>query len=560
MLIGLMLIGMVMETIGIGLVIPALALLTHDDLTAKYPLLIPLLENLGNPGREQLAIMGMLFLVGAYAVKSIFLGFLNWKQISYVYGVQVKLSMRLFIGYLRQSYIFHLQHNSAQLIRNVMTETSLFAHTGLKPGMLFLTELFVLVGISTLLLIVEPFGAILVISVFGLTGWVFYFLTHKRILSWGEARQYHDGQRIQHLQQGLGGTKEVNLLGREEDFIKQYELHNIGSARVGRRQSILMAMPRLGLEFLAVSGLAMLVVMMIVQGKPLEDILPTVGLFSAAAFRLMPSVNRLITSIQNIRYSLPVIDILYGALNSMDGLPSSKDEQFLPFNKKIILDDIHFKYPSTEGEALSGITLSIPHGSSVGFIGGSGAGKSTLIDIILGLLTPETGAVRIDNIDIQENLRGWQNQIGYVSQTIFLTDDTLRRNVAFALPDEQIDEEAVWQAIHAAQLEQFVKNLPEGLDTLVGERGVRISGGQRQRIGIARALYHDPTVLVLDEATSSLDPATEREIMQAVTSLRGHKTILIVAHRISTVEQCDYIYRIEKGRIVEEGAPAVLFS
>lgn len=556
-LLGLMFIGMVLETLGIGLVIPALALMTQSDLATKYPVLAPWLNSLGNPSYERLVIAGMLTLVGVYAVKALFLGFLAWRQAGFVHEFHSNLSQRLFAGYLRQPYAFHLQRNSAQLIRNTIGQADDLANV-IYQGLILITEILVLLSISTLLLTVEPLGAVLVVSTFGLAGWGFNRITRSRILRWGEARQHHEGMRIQHLQQGLGGAKDVKLLGRESDFLAQYWLHNAGSARVGQRQVTLQALPRLWLELLAVSGLAALVLVMIVQGKPLEALLPTLGLFAAAAFRLMPSVNRVLAALQTVRYALPVIDTLHSELRLLDTTKIPQHGQPLSFKNALTLDQISFQYQSAQTQALRGVSLSIPCGASVGFIGGSGAGKSTLVDILLGLLTPVSGTVKVDGIDIQTNMRGWQDQIGYVSQSIFLTDDTLRRNVAFGLPADQIDEAAVWRAIQAAQLKQFVNDLPQGLDTLVGERGIRLSGGQRQRIGIARALYHDPPVLVLDEATSSLDIATERGFMEAVYSLQGKKTLLIVAHRLSTVEHCDPLFCLEQGRVLEERGTAVL--
>jgi ABC-type multidrug transport system fused ATPase/permease subunit len=289
-----------------------------------------------------------------------------------------------------------------------------------------------------------------------------------------------------------------------------------------------------------------------------EALVPTVGLFAAAAFRLMPSVSKVLSSIQSLRYAQPVIDTLTTELSLLDRARPPQNGGSLPFREELRLERLGYTYPDSPDAALKDINLSICHGASVGFVGGSGAGKSTLIDVILGLLTPTRGAVRVDGRDIQTDLRGWQNQIGYVPQNIYLTDDTLRCNVAFGLSHDQIDEKAVWRALRAAQLEEFVNELPEGLDSFVGERGVRISGGQRQRIGIARALYHDPAVLVLDEATSSLDAATERSVMEAVNALHGMKTILIVAHRTSTVEHCDTIIRLGRGAVVEAGDPQTI--
>jgi len=550
-LLGLMLIGMILETLSVGLVIPALVLMTQSDLATKYPVLAPWLISLGNPSRERLIIAGMLILVGVYAVKALFLGFLAWRQACFVAGLQVNLSQSLFAGYLRQPYTFHLQRNSAQLILNITTQVE---HTicATQQGLVLITEILVMLGISIMLLVVEPLGALLVVSTLTLAGWSFNRLVRGHILRWGEAGQYHDGLRIQHLQQGLGAVKDVKLLGRESDFLAQYLLHNAGSAWVSQRLITLVALPRLWMELLAVIGLAALVVVIILQGKALEVLLPTLALFAAAAFRIMPSVNRALLSLGYVRYWSPAIGTLHSEFCLLETTTIPQSGKLLLFRTALTLDQISFSYPSAEAQVLRGISLSIPHGASVGFIGGSGAGKSTLVDIILGLLTPVSGTVKVDGVNIQTNLRSWQDQIGYVPQFIYLSDDTLRRNVAFGVPAGQIDETAVRRAIRAAQLEQFVSELPQGLDTLVGERGIRLSGGQRQRIGIARALYHDPKVLVLDEATSSLDTVTESGVMDAVRSLRGGKTLIIVAHRLSTVAHCDRLFCLERGMIVEE--------
>lgn len=554
----LMIFGMALEALGVGLVVPAIAVLTDPDIADHYPSLRPIVAAAGESGRDTLAIWAMLFLVGVYLFKTLFLIFLAWYQTRFVFGVQVQLSQRLFATYLQQPYTFHLQRNSAQLIRNAVGEVNMFTFNGMIAGMTLLAEGLVLIGLGALLIAIEPVGAVIVVSVLTAAAFGSHLLTRGSLTYWGEARQHHEGLRIQHLQQGLGGVKDVKLLGREKDFLEQYSVHNAQSARAGQLQLTLQQLPRLWLELLGVVGLATLVLTMIAQGRQLAAILPTLALFAAAAFRLTPSANRVLGSLQSLRYGLPVIDTLYEEL-ALESVPTDNVRRSdAPFAETIEFSHVTYTYAAAPSSALADVSLVIRRGESVGIIGTSGAGKSTLVDVLLGLLTADSGEVRVDGNDIRRSLRSWQDQIGYVPQSIFLTDDTLRSNVAFGLPAAQIDDAAVWRAIRAAQLEDFVNSLPEGLDALVGERGVRLSGGQRQRIGIARALYHDPAVLVLDEATSSLDTATEREVMQAVSILRGTKTIVIVAHRLSTVEQCNRLYRLEQGRVAASGTPEMM--
>jgi len=556
LLLGLMVIGMMLETLGVGLVIPAITLLTQENLAARYPATEPILRALGNPDPQTLVVGGMFVLVGVYLIKACFLAFLAWRQTRFAFGVQAQLSQKLFATYLRQPYTFHLQRNSAQLIRNALDEVGIFTGNAMLPGMLILTECMVLLGVGSLLLLVEPLGALIVALVLGGAAWGFHRITHVRIVRWGKERLYHDGMRVQHLQQGLGGAKDVKLLGREGDFLAQYGIHNTQSARMGQFQSTLQQLPRLWLELLAVTGMTLLVLSMLAQGRDIAGIVPTLGLFAIAAFRLMPSINRVLSSVLSLRYGLAVVDTLHKELKLAMPEAVARHANGAAFQHEIRLENLSYTYPGADAAALNGLSIYIRKGESIGFIGTSGAGKSTLVDVILGLLPPDAGQVTVDGQDIRHDLRHWQDQIGYVPQSIYLTDDTLRRNVAFGLPDESIDDTAVRGAIHAAQLEDFVDSLPDGLETVVGERGIRLSGGQRQRIGIARALYHDPSVLVLDEATSALDTDTESGVMQAITALHGSKTIIIVAHRLSTVEQCDRLYRLEGGRVVEEVVPA----
>lgn len=554
-----MAIGMVMEAVGVGAVIPAVVLLTGENPVEKYPALRPLLTLLGNPTQGKLVITGMLALVFVYLIKTTYLAWLTWRQTKFGYEIQANLSQRLFATYLGQPYTFHLERNSAQLIRNAINEVNQFTFSILLPLLMLLSEGFVLLGIGTLLLLIEPLGTSIIVIVLGGASWFFYKVTRARISRWGVARQHHEGLRLQHLQQGLGGAKEVKLFGREAEFLEMYRAHNLKSSRMTQYQVTLQLLPRLWLELLAVLSLAILVITLVAQQRTPASIMAALGLFAAAAFRLMPSVNRVLNAVQAIRFGMPVIEMLQRelALAVPNENRTTKSGHFM---RGIEVREVDYKYPGSGSYALSKCSLQIRSGESVGVIGPSGSGKTTLVDVILGLLEPCAGGVYVDGYDVSNDLRSWQNQVGYVPQSVYLTDDTLRRNVAFGLADELIDDQAVARALRAAQLIEFVAALPRGAETVVGERGVRLSGGQRQRIGIARALYHNPAVLVLDEATSALDTDTEAGVIEAVTALQGEKTILIVAHRLSTVEHCDRLYRLEGGRVVAQGPPSKLIG
>ena len=559
LLLGLMLIGMALEMLGIGLVFPILKLITKDNLASEYPTLEPWLDRLGNPDQGELVILAMLAFLGITLTKVLFLGFFAWQQSNFALKVNTNLSLRLFTLYLRQPYAFHLQRNSAELIRNTMSQVGSLVGA-ISSCMMIATESLVLFGILVLMYFVEPVGTFGVTATLGLASWGFYRCTKKRINRWGEEYQHHEGLQIQYLQEGLGAAKDVKLLGREKEFIDRYQVRNLGRAQVSRKEGLLKVFPRFGLELLAVTAITLIVFLMISQNKSMTSLVATLGLFTAATFRVMPSVSRLLSAIQNVRFTWPVVNNLHKEFCLVAEVKLQKKYPPLIFKKTLVLENVSFKYPSAEVLVLKEICISIKQGESIGFIGSTGGGKSTLVDIILGLLAPVSGVIKIDGVDIQTNTRGWQDQIGYVPQTIFLTDDTIRRNVAFGLSGNQVQDGFIWNALRSAQLEQFVKNLPEGLDTQIGEGGVRLSGGQRQRIGIARALYHNPSVLVLDEATSSLDKTTEDDFMNAVHALKQDKTLIIVAHRLTTLKQCDYLFKVENGKVIEENKSSILLS
>jgi ABC-type multidrug transport system fused ATPase/permease subunit len=545
-----LLVGMLFETLSIGAIIPALALFSDSEAATRSPFLGDVLKKLGNPSQAMLVVGGLLAILVLYVIKSLVLLRLVWQQARFLASIRQSMSRRLFETYLMQPWTFHLQRNSSELIRNATTEISMFVQ-GCQGGLVAAAEACVTTGIAVLLIWMEPVGACVTGITLGLATWAMQSVLRDRIIRWGEQRQLSEGLRVQALQQGLGGAKEVKIFGREFEFLEHYRAAEQQASHAIQMQLFAAQIPRLWYELLAVAGVAALGIVLILQGASPATLISRLGLFAVAAFRLMPSLYRLVAGLQTIRFLEPSVNMLSAELAlpriPAEGNPGSR----FSFHKGICLQDVSYSYPMASQPALSRVSLSISRGSAVGIIGDSGAGKSTLIDLILGLLEPDSGCISVDDRDIGTDLRAWQNNIGYVPQSIYLTDDTIRANVAFGVPSASIDAAAVHRSLEAAQLTDFVTSLPDGVNTLVGERGVRLSGGQRQRIGIARALYWDPPLLVLDEATSALDTATERGVMDAVNRLHGAKTLIIIAHRLSTVSRCDEVFKLSQGKLVQ---------
>ena len=542
----LILVGMVLETFSLGMVLPLIAVLTNSDGQARFQWLI---DALGGPSQERLVLYVVTALFAVFFVKNVFAYMSARFQRTFLNDTASRLSQKAFRTYLRQPYEFHLQRNSATLINNAEIAKSVVSG-GLEPFLTLLTDGLIAVGLFALLIFVEPIGSLVTLVVFGVASFGFQAMTRQRIVEWGRLRKKHLALVLKHLQQGLGGAKEVKLLGREKTFLADHERHLVTSMDVSRRFAMLQMLPKLWLEVMGVASLAILVFAMTLAGKTVEEILPVLGLFAATAFRIIPSVGRILASFQGITYSAPQIRSVHEDL-VLEPPPDPLMGAPVAFLREVTMENVSFAYMSAHRESLSGINLTIKRGESIGIVGPSGAGKSTLVDIFLGLLKPTSGRVCVDGLPIEENMAGWQRLVGYVPQSIYLIDDTLARNVAFGLEEESIDVPRVREALRLAQLLEFVDSLPDGVGTVVGERGVRLSGGQRQRIGIARALYENPQVLVLDEATSALDNETEAEVMEAVRHLQSSRTVIIVAHRLTTVAYCDRIIRIDDARLEE---------
>lgn len=570
-LLGMMVIGACLEGMGIGLVYAFISLLQTQEKIHQNRLLQGVYNTFGFDSTRDFLMWCGGGLVLLYLIKNIFLGFLYQTQYRFLFNRQVALSRRIFQAYLHSPYTFHLQRNSAELLRNVNNEVLWIFHHVFIPLCVVVTEALVVAAVMTVLLRQQPVASLVVLGVLGGASAIFFRVVRKKMSAAGASQQHHLGQSIKWVNQGLGGLKEAKVLGRENYFVNFYTRSSQEYAKSNRYLKFASDLPRLGNETIAVSGIMLMVILLLASGQNMQAIFPTLSLFAMASMRLAPSLNRIVSSLNSIRYFTPSVDVIYkdlvwfneqsqspatGAMLIGNASATSADQASrgaLPFKHEIELRNVEYQYPGSSETSLKDISLSIPQGYSVAFVGASGAGKTTMVDVMLGLLPPTSGEVLVDGYNIHDDIRAWQHKIGYIPQPVYLSDDTIRRNIAFGLPDEQINEEDIQTALKAAQLEELIESLPEKLDTLIGEHGVRLSGGQRQRIGIARALYHDPEILVMDEATSALDNETETEITKAITHFHGQKTIIIIAHRLTTVRNCDCLFFMKNGRIVKTG-------
>lgn len=542
-------IAMILETLGIALIVPFIEALSSNEINEKF---LKAFAYYGySPSSQNKLVMLLLgLMVFLYTVKALFLTFFSHKETKLLAETRVDLSNKLYNIYLNRPYSFHLNNNSAKLIRNI-NEINLIVFV-LKSSILLITEVIVFSGISIFILFYEPYGSLIVISFLGFFGFLFYKTIQNKIKSWGKIRQTHSGLSLKYLQEGFRSIKELKILQRINETIKTFTLNNKIINLAERRQNFVNSLPRIWLEWLAILGFILLIFYMILKGNELNQIVTLLGLFVVAAFRIMPSITRIMNAIQGIIYNKPVIDTIYNEFN-LNNKSSKKflEEKFI-FEDEIELKNISFSYPNTQQKVINNLSLKIKKGTTIGLIGESGAGKTTLINLILGLLEPTEGNIKIDGKNIFDDVLNWQNQIGYVPQNIFLTDDSIKKNIALGLPDEQIDKNLINKAVNNAKLEKLIKSLHNGLNVKVGEFGDRLSGGQRQRISIARALYKNPKILILDECTNSLDINTESEIINEVNDLKGKKTIIMIAHRLSTLKKCDFVYELDSKGIKEK--------
>jgi len=543
-----LIIGMLLEMAGIGLLIPAINFFMNPDTFEKYKHFLP--SFISNITRKNLVVYFFSGIIIFYLIKSIFLIYLSYRQSKFTANLSNYLSNRLFQGYIQMPYSFHLNCNTSDLIKNIQSEVLYFGGICLA-AMSVATEVSAIIGISILLMLVEPFGTISVFFFFSFFAFIFNKISSIKMKELGQEREQLDQLTYKQLIEGLSGTKEIKIFSVENYFFNNFFNLNKNKSRIHTKVQVLNTIPRLYLELLTVIGISILIIVINLQTSNPTQLISIIGLFIGAAFRLLPSINKIMNSLQIISFAVPVINVIHREVTIVinneqihkNNFPTIIDD----FQNSISIEKLSYKYENTEKKVLNNINLNIKKGDLVGFIGKTGSGKSTLINLIIGLLIPLEGNILVDGIPINNNIKAWQKNIGYVPQNIYLTDNTIKNNIAFGIEDKDIDLEKINNAVKLAQLENYIASLENGLDTIVGERGVKISGGERQRIGIARALYNNPPVLILDEATSSLDINTEADFMIAINNLYKLKTILIIAHRLSTIEQCDVVYEIKNG-------------
>lgn len=551
----LMVIGSLLEVIGIGAVPFFVGLIADPVRLTSIPMVDRAIAFLGIETQSALVIWGAVFLVVVFAIKNAYRLFLIALQARFTHHRKVELQQRLLRAYLYGPYPYHLGQNSTRLLHTLDSEASRVINSSFSPVLTITMEALVLGMTAVLMLVVEPVISVAVIAMLALVSGLYYRIVRPKLDHFAKTTQKHHRLQFKTVQQGLHGIKDTKVLGREAYFLDQFRTSAYVRARESRHLAVVQATPRMLLESIVLVTILVVSAVLVAQGREPAQIVPVLALLAVAAVRMIPSFNTFVGALSSLKNAEPALDAVYRDLQELEPqlvLPSRKDRS-LPFCKAIRFEDVWFRYPGAPRPALAGLSLEIPRGSSVAFVGPSGAGKTTAADVLLGLLRPEQGRVTVDGVDIHTDVRAWQRQIGYVPQHIYLIDDTVRRNVAFGLRDEEISDERVWEALEAAQLRSFVEELPDGLDTLIGERGVRFSGGQRQRVGIARALYHRPTLLVMDEATSALDNLTERYIVEALEQLRGEVTMIVIAHRLTTVERCDMLFMLNQGVLVTKG-------
>lgn len=546
--------GSFLELAAVVIFMPFIEILTNVDKIGNTWYLRAVYEGFHFRSQNDFMIALTLVIIFIYVVKNLYLIVEKKYIFKFSYNTQMKLSTRLLDAYMKEPYTFHLNHNIATLQRSLHEDTSRFMQVVLYTLEL-VAELVVCAVLVLYLLILSKSITIIVLAFLTFFVGIFFVTTRKYSRRLGLENQGYQGKIFQWMNQALGGIKEIKILERESYFTDQFQGYFKKYAKGLQIARTISIMPKYMVEAVSMTGLLVAIVVKLAFGEAdMNYFVSQLAAFAVAAMRLMPSVGRINEHATNMLYAFPSVELVY---HDLKGIEEYVDRQNLEvkedwnLQKAIEIKDVTYYYPDTKEPVVDGVNFEIPKGTTVAFIGATGSGKTTMVDIILGLLKPQKGVVMADQINVHEKPKTFHGQVGYIPQVIYLSDDTIRNNIAFGIKETEIDEAAVLEAVKKAQLVEFIESLPLGLDTIVGDRGVRLSGGQRQRIGIARALYHDPEILVLDEATSALDNETESAVMEAIENLQGMKTMIIIAHRLTTIRNVDAIYEVENSRIVE---------
>lgn len=557
-MIVLITIGSALELAGVSAVLPVMNSILSPDvlLSNKHCAHIYKMFKMTSSKQFVLFLIGVLIVV--YIVKNAYLIFMYNRQYKFVYTNLHKLSDQMMDCYLHQTYLFHVSKTSSELLRNINVDAANF-YGVIQSCIQLATELMVCFVLVVYLLIQDKTITFAILGLMAILIFGFMKIYKKSLMKLGQRSRHYYVAVNKWIQQGFGGIKEIKVLNKEDFFYDQFDKAYEGHADTEYKYHTLMSVPKPVIEVICICGMLGVVAIKMSMGTDLTYFIPIMSIFVVAAFRMMPSFNRITEYMGNIMYQKASVDAVYNDLKEIEKLNEHHEAkgsvESIPFKKAIRIEDVSFSYPNNDKIVLNHLNLDIKKNTSVAFIGQSGAGKTTLADIILGILEPIEGHVYLDDKDVFKNLDSWHSKIGYIPQNIYLLDDTIARNITFGIADKDINRDRLEYAVKRAQLKDMIDELKDGLDTEIGEGGIRLSGGQRQRIGIARALYNEPEILILDEATSALDNDTEKAVMEAIDSLHGEMTLIIIAHRLSTIKNCDYIYEVKDGNAVATIAP-----
>jgi len=557
-LLVIIIVGAFMELLGVSAIMPIVQMAMDPEVVHETWYLAWIMEMMGYTDINQLLLFWAVLLIFVYIIKNIYVTMMYNLQYRFIFNNQQRLSVRMMKSYMQQDYLFHVSKNVAEFQRNITNDVNGFFTVALNV-LQFLSEFSVSAVLIVFLLIKDWVSTIAVAFLLILFLLFFAGFFKKVLVKKGEENRQINVQLTKWLIQSFSGIKEIKVTNGEEFFITNYGNHYRKFATVQRQQSILTYLPKPVMETVCICSLMVaLIIKLTVAKSDIATFVTTLSVLAVAATRMLPSFNKITGYLSGMLFNKTSIEAVYKDLKEIENLKIKKvenrqDTEHITFKKEIHLDSISFHYPENDKWILENASLVIQKNTSVAFIGASGAGKTTAADLILGILEPQHGSIMIDGVDIRKCMSSWHECIGYIPQTIYLMDDTIRANIAFGIPESEIDEDAIAKAVKEAQLDQFVYSLKDGIDTVIGDRGVKLSGGQRQRIGIARALYRNPQVLILDEATSALDNDTEKEVMQAIDGLHGTRTMIVIAHRLSTIHNCDCVYEVGEGKIIYKG-------